>query len=58
VLPATQARQEGNLDNMVFSLQARRELFQSLDLIPPEYTEEASFAAVVASGLLDDEPDP
>jgi hypothetical protein len=33
----------------VFSLQARRERFQVLDLIPPEYTFQATSAAVLAA---------
>jgi hypothetical protein len=44
-----QARRAGTLDSQVFSLQARRERFQALDLIPPEYTFQAASAAVLAA---------
>jgi hypothetical protein len=46
---APQARQDGTLDKQVVSLQARKELFKALDLIPPEYTFEAASAAVQAA---------
>jgi hypothetical protein len=48
----TQARQAGTLDAQVFSLQARRALFQSLDLIPPEYAKTASSAAAQAAAKV------
>jgi hypothetical protein len=41
-----QARQEGTLDDLVVSLQSRRELLKTLDLIPPQYTYEAARAAM------------
>jgi hypothetical protein len=44
-----QARQDGTLDERVVNLQARKELFEALDLIPPEYTFEAASAAVQAA---------
>jgi hypothetical protein len=44
-----QARQDGTLDEQVVSLQARKELFKALDLIPPEYSFEAASAAVQAA---------
>jgi hypothetical protein len=47
--PTPQARQDGTLDERVVSLQARKELFKALDLIPPEYTFEAASAAVQAA---------
>jgi hypothetical protein len=45
-----QARQAGMLDAQVFSLQARRALLHSLDLIPAQYTYTAASAAVQAVG--------
>jgi hypothetical protein len=41
-----QARQDGTLDDRVVSLQSRRELLNTLDLIPPQYTYEAACAAL------------
>jgi hypothetical protein len=47
LLPACkQAREQRKLPDLHFSLQERRDLFESLDLIPPEYTYEASLKAI------------
>jgi hypothetical protein len=53
-----QARQEGTLDDLVVSLQSRREMFDSLDLIPPQYTYKAARAAVQEAPLGATEPVP
>jgi hypothetical protein len=47
----SQARIEGTLDAQVFSLQARRALFKSLDLIPPELMHEAPPGAADTAAL-------
>jgi hypothetical protein len=47
--PCSQIRNEGTLEQRVFSLQARRALLQSLDLIPAGCTYEAACAAVEAA---------
>jgi hypothetical protein len=48
MLPATQARQEGTLDAKVFSLEARREFFQPLYLLPHDYTLMASLMLLLS----------
>jgi hypothetical protein len=52
-----QAREAGALDAQVFSLQARRALLLSLDLIPPQYTYTAGSVEVPAAAKGTAEPE-
>jgi hypothetical protein len=45
-LLCTQARSQGTLDAQVVSLEARRELIRSLDLVPARFSYEAAAQAV------------